>query len=88
MCLCVLWPNIITMLKLQNYINGELIEPLSNQYLDNYEPATGNIYCHVPDSDEKDINLAVAAARAAFEGWKEYRPGRTHDAIAKNCRWH
>ncbi|MBP6730935.1 MAG: aldehyde dehydrogenase [Chitinophagales bacterium] len=57
------------MQKLLNYINGELVAPVSNQYLDNYEPATGAVYSLCPDSDERDIQLAYAAAKNAFEGW-------------------
>ncbi len=57
------------MLKIQNYINGELIEPLSKKYLDNYNPSTGKVYSLIPDSDEKDVQLAVDAAQAAFPTW-------------------
>lgn len=57
------------MLKLQNYINGALIEPVSKKYLDNYNPSTGKVYSLIPDSDEKDVQLAVDAAQAAFEKW-------------------
>ena len=57
--------------KLSNYINGELIEPVSKKYLDNYEPATGQVYSLIPDSDEKDIQLAVEAAKAAFPSWSK-----------------
>ena len=55
--------------KIYNYINGELKTPTSNQYLDNYDPSTGAIYSLIPDSDEHDVNEAVAAAREAFAGW-------------------
>lgn len=58
------------MQKLQNYINGELIEPVSKTYIDNYNPAIGKPYSLIPDSDERDVQLAVDAAQAAFEGWK------------------
>ncbi|MFN8287377.1 MAG: aldehyde dehydrogenase [Chitinophagales bacterium] len=54
---------------LKNYINGELLAPASGSYLDNYEPATGLVYSKVPDSDERDIQKAVEAAKAAFQGW-------------------
>lgn len=57
------------MQKIKNYINGELIEPLSKQYIDNYNPATGKVYSLIPDSDEKDVELAYAAAKAAFPLW-------------------
>ncbi len=55
--------------QLQNYINGALTAPTTNRYLDNYNPATGKVYSHIPDSDANDVNLAVQAARAAFAGW-------------------
>ncbi len=55
--------------KIKNYINGELIAPISNQYIDNYNPATGEVYSYVPDSDERDVAMAVAAAEKAFPQW-------------------
>lgn len=54
---------------LKNYINGELVEPASASYLDNCEPATGLVYSKVPDSDERDVQLAADAAKAAFPAW-------------------
>ncbi|EAY29554.1 aldehyde dehydrogenase [Microscilla marina] len=57
------------MQKLQNYINGELVEPISGRYIDNYDPAIGEVYSLIPDSNEEDVQQAVAAAQAAFEGW-------------------
>lgn len=67
----------ISMDKIQNYINGELIAPVSGEYLDNIEPATGKVYSQIPDSTADDIDLAVKAAKNAFESWgskpKEFR---------------
>ncbi len=57
------------MQKIQNYINGELVSPVSNQYLDNFNPATGKVYSLIPDSDDKDVELAVTAALIAFPKW-------------------
>lgn len=54
---------------LKNYINGELLEPVSGAYLDNYQPATGEIYSHIPNSDDRDIELAIEAAKKAFPDW-------------------
>lgn len=56
-------------MDIKNYINGQLMEPLANQYLDNFNPATGKIYGLIPDSDERDVNLAVEAAQKAFPAW-------------------
>jgi aminomuconate-semialdehyde/2-hydroxymuconate-6-semialdehyde dehydrogenase len=55
--------------KLANYINGELMAPLGGQYLDNFDPSVGKVYSLIPDSDEKDIELAYAAAHAAAHAW-------------------
>ena len=57
------------MQKILNYINGELVEPSSKQYIDNINPATGAAYSLCPDSDERDVELAYQAADAAFEKW-------------------
>ena len=57
------------MIKIENYIGGELVAPLSGQYLDNFEPATGEVYSQIPDSDERDVQRAVDGAKAAFPAW-------------------
>jgi len=55
--------------QIRNYINGELVSPASNQHIDNYNPATGEAYSRTPDSDEHDVQVAVAAAQQAFPTW-------------------
>ncbi len=57
------------MFRIQNFIGGKLIDPLLGNYLDNYDPAIGEVYSLVPDSDEQDVEQAVMAAQHAFEGW-------------------
>src|SRR5215217_86526 len=58
------------MLRIQNYINGQLVAPQSGRYLDNIEPATGQIYGEIPDSDAADVAAAVQAAEAALPAWR------------------
>lgn len=55
--------------KLQNYIGGELIAPLSGNYIDNIQPGTGRVYSLIPDSNEDDVDKAVEAAERAFHSW-------------------
>jgi aminomuconate-semialdehyde/2-hydroxymuconate-6-semialdehyde dehydrogenase len=57
--------------RINNYINGELREPASGEYLDNYEPATGMVYSLCADSGAGDVELAVDAAKAAFGAWSK-----------------
>jgi aminomuconate-semialdehyde/2-hydroxymuconate-6-semialdehyde dehydrogenase len=56
-------------IQIQNFIGGEFVEPVGGKYLDNIEPATGKPYSQVPDSDSRDVELAVAAAEKAFADW-------------------
>ena len=55
--------------RIQNFINGSYCDPAKGNYIDNYEPATGLVYCQIPDSTEEDIALAVASAEIAFPIW-------------------
>jgi len=59
------------MIKIQNYINGELVAPANGGYIDNYEPAKGKVYSLIPDSGAADIQQAVDAAKEAFPVWSE-----------------
>jgi len=71
------------MLKIENYIGGQLIAPSAGAYLDNYNPATGEIYSQIPDSDEKDVALAVEAAKKAFSVWSKMSAEQRHDILMK-----
>ena len=55
--------------KIMNYINGELVPPNSKKYIDNIEPATGNTYSLIPDSDVIDVKNAIKSAEKAFKKW-------------------
>ena len=57
------------MTRILNYINGELVPPLSGAYLENIEPATGAPYSEVPDSDARDVERAVEAAERTCPAW-------------------
>jgi aminomuconate-semialdehyde/2-hydroxymuconate-6-semialdehyde dehydrogenase len=59
------------MKKILNYIDGALVPPVHGKYLDNVNPATGEVYSLVPDSDEADVQAAVKAATAAFPSWSQ-----------------
>lgn len=59
---------------LANFINGHYVAPKSGKYIENYEPATGEIYSMVPDSDSEDVNAAVEAAKAIFPWWSKRTP--------------
>jgi len=71
------------MLKIENYINGELVKPVSENYLDNFNPATGEVYSLISDSDEKDVESAVEAAQKAFPAWSKMSAEQRHDCLMR-----
>ncbi|HXS72496.1 MAG TPA: aldehyde dehydrogenase [Rhodanobacteraceae bacterium] len=59
----------MTALTLANLIDGQLRAPCTGSYLDVVEPATGKVYARCPDSDRRDVEAAVEAAKRAAPGW-------------------
>ncbi len=57
------------MQKIDNYIGGALVPPVSGAYIGNINPAEGKIYSEVADSDQRDVEEAAKAALAAFPLW-------------------
>jgi aldehyde dehydrogenase (NAD+) len=49
------------------FIGGKWVESVSGKWFPTYNPATGEKICDVAEGDKADIDLAVAAARKAFE---------------------
>ncbi|WP_435579758.1 aldehyde dehydrogenase [Gilvibacter sp.] len=57
--------------RLQNFINGEYVDPIDGQWMDNYTPSTGAVSGQIPVSNQKDVAKAFEAAKAAFESWSQ-----------------
>src|SRR5207253_2285462 len=57
------------MFSIPNFIDGKFREPASGGYLDDVDPATGQAYARVADSDSRDVDAAVQAAQRAFPAW-------------------
>ena len=73
------------MQKIENYIGGELVKPASSQYLDSIDPATDEVYSFIPDSDDRDVHLAVEAAGAAFTAWSKTPPAAGNFDLSQHC---
>ena len=54
---------------IQNFINGQFVNPVAENYLPNINPAIGEIMGKIPDSNADDVNRAVEAAKIAFVKW-------------------
>ena len=62
------------MKTVHNFIDGSFLEPISQKYIDSYNPSTGKVHAKVPDSDERDVNKAVESAKKAFSDWSGRSP--------------
>ncbi|HET6481898.1 MAG TPA: aldehyde dehydrogenase family protein [Actinoplanes sp.] len=51
------------------YLGGEWVTPASTETIAVENPATEEVLAHVPAGTAADVDRAVAAARAAFDGW-------------------
>ncbi|HEX3108862.1 MAG TPA: aldehyde dehydrogenase [Thermoanaerobaculia bacterium] len=56
-------------MRLANFIGGSFVPPHSGTYFDDINPSTEEAIAEVPDSDARDIDDAVRAARKAFPAW-------------------
>ncbi|AUC14434.1 2-hydroxymuconic semialdehyde dehydrogenase [Tenacibaculum sp. SZ-18] len=58
-------------MNIKNYINGEFVNPIKNQWIDNYNPSIGEVYGKIPNSSEEDVEKAYQAAKNAFPSWSK-----------------
>ncbi|WP_228850643.1 aldehyde dehydrogenase [Aegicerativicinus sediminis] len=58
-------------MTIKNYINGEFLNPIGDQWLDNYCPSDGSIYGKIPNSFIEDVDLAYESANSAFSEWSQ-----------------
>lgn len=58
-------------MNIQNYINGQFVNPIHNNWLDNYNPAIGEIYGQIPNSTKEDVENAFQAAASVFPKWSQ-----------------
>jgi len=56
-------------------IGGQWVDAASGKTFDVYNPSTGQVIAQVAQGDAEDIDRAVRAARAAFDGpWSTWKP--------------
>ena len=59
------------MATIKNYINGEFSLPIANEWIDNYNPANGEIYGQIPNSKKEDVEEAYKSAKSYFRLWSQ-----------------
>ena len=60
---------IMNNMNIKNYINGQFVNPIENNWIENYNPATGEVYGKIPNSTKEDVEKAYESAAQAFPKW-------------------
>ncbi len=58
------------MISINHFINGLFVAPTSGEYLDGFNPATGEVFAKIANGTSHDVQKAVDAAKIAFPAWK------------------
>ncbi len=66
------------------FINGKRVDAISGKTFESLNPYTGKPWARLADGGPEDVDAAVAAARAAFEGEWGRRSGFERAAIMRN----
>ena len=69
------------MLNIRNYINGHYCDPILGEWIENVNPATGEVYSLVARSAAPDVDLAVQAAADAFPAWSAMSAQKRSDIL-------
>ena len=67
------------------FINNKWVDAKSGKTLDVYDPSTGELIAKVAAADKEDVDEAVMAARAAFDGgaWSQLTPSKRGQLLWK-----
>ena len=71
------------MKKLQNFVNGKLVDSSSGETTTLINPATGQAFATAPNSNATDVDKAMSAAANAFTEWRDSTPSERQRALLK-----
>jgi betaine-aldehyde dehydrogenase len=66
---------------IRNFVGGESIDSVDGTTSDLYNPSTGAVFASAVVSGEADVDRAVSAAAAAFDGWRDSTPSERQKAL-------
>lgn len=65
------------------FINNEFVAAKSGEFLETFNPSTGESICKVHAAGAEDVDIAVRAAVKAFPGWKKMSGSNRRDLFFK-----
>lgn len=73
-----------SLLKCAGFINGQWVQTKTEKVFEVFNPSTGDVVANVADLGVKETQLAIDAAQAAFEKWREV-PAKQRSSLLR--RW-
>jgi aldehyde dehydrogenase (NAD+) len=68
----------------QHFIDGQWKASVAGERIDTFNPATGTVLATLARGRSEDVDIAVTAARRAFEGpWRRFTPGQRQQLIMR-----
>ncbi|ETO29811.1 Betaine-aldehyde dehydrogenase, partial [Reticulomyxa filosa] len=64
-----------------NFIDNDFVTPSKKNYFDNVNPATSQVIAKVAASCDKDVDIAVQAAKRALREWKRVSASERADYL-------
>jgi betaine-aldehyde dehydrogenase len=68
---------------LRNLVNGQQVDAADGRTSDVVNPVTGQAYAQAPVSGQADVDAAMSAAAAAFDGWRDSTPSERQRALLR-----
>ncbi len=65
------------------FINGEFVDAIDRGRLEVLYPHDCSVLCEISEASPKDADVAIAAARKAFPGWKKMMPAERGRLLGK-----
>ncbi len=65
----------------KNLVGGEWVDAAGGETMEVLNPATGETIAEVPRAGAEDVDLAVQAAKKAFEEWRDTTPGERAELL-------
>ena len=64
-------------------IKNRFVDAVGGNTFETINPATGEVICEVAEARAEDVNIAVTAARQAFESWRRTNGSERRDLLLK-----
>jgi acyl-CoA reductase-like NAD-dependent aldehyde dehydrogenase len=70
-------------IRMKYFVNNEFHESETKQYMDCYDPSTGEVTHRAPQCTQREVESAIEAAKAAYPAWADTPPNQRVQVLFK-----